>query len=131
LLAVNQPAEKDVMQDFKKLKVWEKGHQITLAIYKLTARFPKEELYGLTSQMRRAAASIVSNIAEGRGRAGRADFGRFLQMATGSASELEYQLLLAHDLNYLKAEEYQNLEKGVVEVKRMLSALMQRLRTEN
>jgi four helix bundle protein len=131
LLAVNQPAEEDVMQDFKKLKVWEKGHQITLAIYKLTARFPKEELYGLTSQMRRAAASIVSNIAEGCGRAGRADFGRFLQMATGSASELEYQLLLAHDLNYLKAEEYQNLEKGVVEVKRMLSALMQRLRTEN
>jgi four helix bundle protein len=118
------------MQDFKKLKVWEKGHQLTLAIYKLTARFPKEELYGLTSQMRRAAASIVSNIAEGCGRTGRADFGRFLQMATGSASELEYQLLLAHDLNFLKAEEYQNLERGVVEVKRMLSSLMQRLRSE-
>jgi four helix bundle protein len=119
------------MQDFKKLKVWEKGHQLTLGIYKLTARFPKEELYGLTSQMRRAAASIVSNIAEGCGRGGRADFGRFLQMATGSASELGYQLLLAHDLNFLKAEEYQNLERGVVEVKRMLSSLMQRLRSEN
>jgi four helix bundle protein len=118
------------MQDFKKLKVWEKGHQLTLAVYKLTARFPKEELYGLTSQMRRAAASIVSNIAEGCGRTGRPDFARFLQMATGSASELEYQLLLAHDLNLLKAEEYQNLERGVVEVKRMLSSLMQRLRSE-
>lgn len=99
------------MQDFKNLKVWEKGHQLTLAIYKLTARFPKEELYGLTSQMPRAAASIVSNIAEGCGRAGRPDFARFLQMATGSASELEYQLLLANDLNLLKAEGYQNLEE--------------------
>ncbi|MGA2984386.1 MAG: four helix bundle protein [Terriglobia bacterium] len=99
------------MQDFKKLKVWEKGHQLTLTVYKLTARFPKEELYGLTSQMRRAAASIVCNIAEGCGRTGGADFARFLQMATGSASELEYQLLLARDLNFLKAMEYQDLEK--------------------
>ena len=77
------------MQDFKKLKVWERGHHLALAIYKTTARFPKEELYGLTSQMRRAAASIVSKIAEGRGRAGGADFARFLHMATGSAYELE------------------------------------------
>ena len=99
------------MQDFKKLKVWEKGHQLTLTVYKLTARFPKEELYGLTSQMRSAAASIVCNIAEGCGRTGGADFARFLQMATGSASELEYQLLLARDLNFLKAMEYQDLEK--------------------
>jgi len=119
------------MQDFKKLKVWEKGHQLTLAVYKATARFPKEELYGLISQMRRAAASIVCNIAEGCGRAGRPDFARFLQMATGSASELEYQLLLAHDLNFFKDDEYPKLEGAVVEVKRMLSALVQRLRTEN
>jgi four helix bundle protein len=126
----SQCAEEEVLQDFKKLKVWEKGHQLTLAIYKLTARFPREELYGLTSQMRRAAASIVSNIAEGCGRGGRADFGRFLQRATGSASELEYQLLLARDLSFLKIEEYQDLERGVVEVKRMLSSLIQRLRSE-
>lgn len=119
------------MQDFKKLKVWEKGHRLTLAVYKLTTQFPKHELYGLTSQMRRAAASIVSNIAEGCGRTGRADFARFLQMAAGSASELEYQLLLAHDLIFLKPEEYQNLERAVVEVKRMLTVLMQRPRTEN
>jgi len=118
------------MQDFKKLKVWEKGHQLTLGVYKFTAPFPKEERYGLTSQMRRAAASIVSNIAEGCGRAGRPDFARFLQIATGSASELEYQLLLARDLNFLKPEEHQNLERGVVEVKRMLSSLTQRLRGE-
>jgi len=119
------------MQDFKKLKVWEKRHQLTLAMYKLTARFPKEELYGLTSQMRRAAASIVFNIAEGCGRTGGADFARFLQMATGSASEVEYQLLLAHDLKFLKEEEYRSLESAVIEVKRMLTALMQRRRTEN
>jgi four helix bundle protein len=110
-----------LMQNFKKLKVWEKGHQLTLVVYRLTARFPKEELYGLTSQMRRASVSIVSNIAEGCGRDGRPDFGRFLQLATGSASELEYQLLLAYNLNYLKPEEYQDTEKAVVEVKRMLT----------
>ncbi len=117
------------MQDFKKLKVWEKGHEATLTVYKFTARFPREELYGLTSQMRRAAASVVSNIAEGCGRTGRPDFARFLQMATGSASELQYQLLLARDLNFLKPEEYQSLEGRVVEVKRMLSSLIQRLRS--
>lgn len=117
------------MQDFKKLKVWEKGHQLALSVYKLTAPFPKAELYGLTSQMRRAATSVVCNIAEGCGRGGRADFGRFLQMGTGSASEREYQLLLAHDLNLLKTEEYLSLESGVVEVKRMLSSLMQRIRS--
>ncbi|MGD1155637.1 MAG: four helix bundle protein [Terriglobia bacterium] len=119
------------MQDFKKLKVWDKAHQLTLAVYKATAHFPREELYGLTNQTRRSAASIVYNIAEGCGRAGRAEFARFLQMATGSASELEYQLLLAHDLKFLRDEEYRSLESGVVEVKRMLSSLMQRLRTEN
>ena len=119
------------MQDFKKLKGWERAHQLTLAVYKATARFPKEELYGLTSQTRRAATSIVSNIAEGCGRTGRAEFARFLQMATGSASELEYQLFLAHDLGFLRDEEYRSLEGAVVEVKRMLSSLMQRLRSEN
>jgi four helix bundle protein len=119
------------MQDFKKLKVWEKGHRLTLAVYKLTAPFPKEEQYGLTSQMRRAAASIVSNIAEGCGRTGRTDFARFLQIATGSASELEYQLLLARDLKLFEPEDYQKLEPDVVEVKRMLTSLIQRLRAVN
>ena len=119
------------MQDFKKLKVWEKGHQLTLAIYKHTAPFPKEELYGLTSQMRRAATSIVFNIAEGCGRTGGADFARFLQMAAGSACELEYQLLLARDLRFLKLEDHHTLETQVVEIKRMLTSLLQRLRNAN
>jgi four helix bundle protein len=88
------------MKDFKELKVWVKAHQLTLAVYQATTTFPKEELYGLTSQMRRSAASIPTNIAEGCGRGSDDDFRRFLQIAMGSASELEYQLLLAHDLGY-------------------------------
>ncbi len=101
------------MQDFKKLKVWEKGHELAIAVYGATARFPKDELYGLMSQMRRAAASIPANIAEGCGRSGKAELGRFLAVATGSASELEYHLLLAHDLKFLEHAEYKALEAGV------------------
>jgi four helix bundle protein len=119
------------LQDFKKLKVWDKGHELTLAVYRATVRFPKEELYGLTSQIRRAAASIPANIAEGCGRSGRAELGRFLHVAAGSASELEYHLLLAHDLSFLGDPEYRALEGQVVEVKRMLSGFVQRLRTES
>ena len=118
------------MQDFKKLKVWEKGHRLTLAVYALTSSFPKQEMYGLISQMRRAAASIVSNIAEGCGRSSGADFARFLQMASGSASELEYQLLLARDLKYLELNDHHELEADVREVRKMLSSLMQRLRCQ-
>ncbi len=76
------------MRNFKELKVWQKSHQLTLAIYKATGKFPKEEIYGLTSQVRRASASIAANIAEGCGRSGEAELGRFLQIAMGSASEL-------------------------------------------
>ena len=116
------------MQDFKKLTVWEKGHRLTLAVYKAAAGFPKAELYGLTSQIRRACASIPANIAEGCGRTGKAELGRFLQVAMGSASELEYHLLLARDLTMLSESEYRSLEGQVVEVKRMLSAFIGRLR---
>ena len=119
------------MQDFKKLKVWDKAHQLTLAVYRATLCFPKEELYGLTSQIRRAAASIPANTAEGCGRSGRAELGRFLHVATGSASELEYHLLLARDLLFLGDVAYRALEGQVVEVKRMLSGFVQRLRTES
>lgn len=80
------------MRDFRELKVWEKSHQLTLAIYKITAIFPREELYGLTIQIRRASASIPANIAEGCGRNGVAELARFLHIAMGSASELEYHL---------------------------------------
>src|SRR5271169_2880769 len=97
------------MQDFRHLKVWEKAHDLTLAIYKSSKTFPRDEIYGLTSQMRRASVSIGANIAEGTCRRGDVEFARFLQMAAGSASEVEYQLLLARDLEMLKAADYQRL----------------------
>ncbi len=118
------------VQDFKKLKVWEKSHQLTVAVYEATGGFPKEELYGLTSQIRRSCASIPANIAEGCGRGGKAELGRFLRVAMGSASELEYHLILAHDLHLLDDRQYQLLEPRVVEVKRMLAAFIQNLRTQ-
>ena len=116
------------MQDFRSLQVWGKAHQLTLAVYKATAAFPKDELYGLTSQIRRACAFIPANIAEGCGRSGKAELGRFLQVSMGSASELEYHLLLAHDLGFLRDREYEQLEGQAVEVKRMLSSLIVSLR---
>ena len=97
------------MQSFRNLKVWEKAHSMTLDVYGSTRAFPKEELYGLTSQMRRSAASIGANIAEGCCRNGDRDFGRLLLIAVGSAGELEYHLVLAHDLKILKDDDYQRL----------------------
>ncbi|HEX5848085.1 MAG TPA: four helix bundle protein [Rubrobacter sp.] len=99
------------MKDFHELKVWEKGHELTLAAYKATARFPVEERYGLTSQIRRASASVPANIAEGCGRGGDTELARFLQIAAGSAGELEYHLLLANQLDMLNSPE-QNISQG-------------------
>ena len=116
------------MQDFRKLKVWEKNHNLTLEIYKSTESFPVPEIYGLTSQIRRSCSSIPANIAEGCGRKSDAEFARFLQIAMGSASELEYHLLLAHDLNLLPDDLYSQLERDLIEVKRMLNAFIQKLK---
>src|SRR5437764_6011008 len=118
------------VQNFKTLKVWEKSHELTLAVYKATANFPKDEVYGLTSQIRRACASIPANIAEGCGRKGDAEFGRFLQIAMGSACELEYHLLLAHDLSFITSAHYERLSEDVTEVKRMLTSLLQKLNAD-
>jgi len=116
------------VRDFRTLKVWERAHRLTLAVYQATAAFPKDELYGLTSQVRRSAASIPANIAEGCGRDGEAELARFCQIAMGSASELEYHLLLARDLKLLVDGDYQQLATDVVEVKRMLSTFIRTLR---
>ena len=97
------------MSNYKELQVWRKAHAMTLDIYRVTARFPKEELYGLTSQMRRSAASVGANIAEGCGRRSDGEMCRFLQIARGSASEIEYHILLASDLHFLKKDEFQRL----------------------
>jgi four helix bundle protein len=118
------------VKDFRDLSVWRKAHQLTLAVYRATARFPKQETYGLTSQLRRSAASICANVAEGCGRGGNAEFARFLQMAMGSASETEYHLLLAHDLGHFDDVAHRHLEADLVEVKRMLAALLRKVRTE-
>lgn len=101
---------------------------MTLAIYRATSLFPKDELYGLTSQIRRACSSIPANIAEGCGRDTDADFARFLQIAAGSASELDYHLLLAHDLKFITGIDYVTLSQGLTEVRKMLTAFIKRLR---
>ena len=115
------------MKDFKELNVWTKAHAITLRVYAETRGFPKDEVYGLTSQMRRAASSVAANIAEGCGRRSDGELNRFLHIARGSATELEYHLLLAHDLGYLLNPTFLQICKEVDETQRMLTAFIQRL----
>ena len=117
------------MRDFRQIKAWAKAHRLTLAIYKNTSSFPREELYGLTSQLRRASSSIPANIVEGYGRGGDSELARFLQIAIGSAYEVEYHLLLANDLGLLDRTGYEQLEAQVIEVKRMLAALLVKVRS--
>ncbi len=113
------------MQDFRQLKVWQKAHELTLEIYRVTHGFPKEELFSLTQEMRRSAMSIPTNIAEGSGRSSDADFCRFLWISSGSAKELEYQTILAKDLKYLDEISFRKLSSALDEVKRMLTGLIQ------
>jgi len=116
------------VRSFKELAVWEKAHRLALEMYRVTKQFPKDEVYGLTSQMRRASVSISTNIAEGCGRNGDAELGRFLQIAMGSASELEYLILLAGDLQYLNQATCDQLGNDVIEVKKMLAGFIKTLR---
>ena len=118
------------MRDFKDLKVWRKSHELTLAVYGATRSFPKDELFGLTSQIRRSCESIPANIAEGCGRDGGLDLVRFLQIAMGSASELEYHLLLARDLRYINNQDHELLSTDVTEVKRMLTGFIRKVRAD-
>jgi len=106
------------MRDFKTLKCWALAHNLTLEIYKITTSFPPNESFGLTSQMRKSSSSIPTNIAEGCGRKTKADFSRFLDIAIGSSNELEYQLLLAKDLNYILIPKYSELSEKVIEVRK-------------
>ncbi len=115
------------MKDFHKMKVWEKAHAFTLSIYKITKDFPKDELYGLTNQVRRSAASVPTNIAEGCGRASQVEFLRYLHISMGSSSELEYQLILSHDLHYPNDGQFQELSSALMEIRRMLNVLIQRI----
>ena len=115
------------MRNFRELLVWQKAHELALEVYRDTKGFPADERFGLTVQLRRAASSVASNIAEGCGRGSDKDFARFLGIAAGSASEVEYQILLTHDLGYLSKEDYRRLDTHVNEVKRMLNSFIQSL----
>ena len=118
------------MRNFRELKVWQKAHELTLNVYRVTAGFNREELYGLTSQMRRAAYSVPANIAEGCGKNSDVEFARYLQIAAGSASELEYFTELTHDLHMLARDDYEKVFTQVTEVKRMLFAFIESLRSK-
>jgi four helix bundle protein len=119
------------VRNFRDIKAWQKGHELALQAYRFTASFPDSERYGLTSQIRRAAISVPANIAEGCGRNSEADFARFLHIAMGSASELEYLLLVSRDLGFVAANTHNDFERNVVEVKRMLTGFVQKLKADS
>jgi four helix bundle protein len=110
------------MRDFTKLVIWQRSHQLTLNIYKITKQYPKEELFGLTSQMRRSSSAIPTNIAEGSGRNTNPQFKHFLEIATGSASELQNQLILSKDLEYISEITFNELHNETIEVRKMINA---------
>ena len=112
------------MRDYRQLEVWQRAHQITLTVYKATASFPREEMYGMTSQIRRCSASVGANIAEGCGRRSNPDFHRFLLIASGSASELDYHLLLSRDLKFLSNTAYSQISAELARLRRQLTSLI-------
>lgn len=116
------------MKNFKNLKVWQKGIQLVVDVYKKTQNFPKEELYGLTSQIKRSAISIPSNIAEGSGRGTNKDFNRFLDISLGSSFELETQLIIAHELEFINNENFATMNKQIDEQQKMIIGLQKSLR---
>lgn len=115
------------MRDFKKYDIWKLGHELTLEIYKLTETLPKEELYGLTSQIRRSSSSITTNISEDCGRDSDSEFNRFLTIALGSANETEYLIILAKDLSYLKENQANDFIEKINLIKRKSYQLKQKL----
>ncbi len=118
------------MQNFKDLKVWEKAHQFTLKVYEVSRLFPREEIYGLTSQLRRAASSIPSTIAEGCGKNSQTEFAHYLNIALGSANESEYFLILANDLGYIEQKDFVPLSVSINEIKAMLISLISKVRSK-
>ena len=120
-----------MLKNYKELNVWKKSYQLSLSIYRITAMFPKEERYGLISQIRRSVVSIPSNIAEGYGRKTTADYIRFLYISYGSICELETQILLAGDLDLIDSDELNSVTMDIAEVERMLKALIKSLETKH
>lgn len=126
LRQISTPKENS-MRDFKELKVWQKAHRFVIEVYQQSRSFPADERFGLTAHLRKSVTSVPSNIAEGCGREGERELARFLSIAAGSASESEYQLLLARDLGYLQPDMYRQLDDQVNEVKRMLNSFIKTL----
>lgn len=119
------------MRKFQNLEIWHKSHKLTLDIYEITRnQFPKDELYALTSQIRRASASIPTNIAEGCGRKTNQEFVRFLHIASGSATEVEYQLLLAKDLQYIAPVTFEDLNRKIIEIRKMIISFIKKIPNE-
>ena len=119
------------MRDFQSLEIWKKSHALTLSIYEITTKkFPHSELFALTSQLRRAASSIPMNIAEGCGRKSKKDFAHFIQIAIGSSSEVEYQLILAKELKYITENTWQKLNDNIIEIRKMMFAFANKLTTQ-
>jgi four helix bundle protein len=116
------------VRNHEDLEVWQKAHALTIQLYRATDSFPRSEMFGLTSQIRRAAGSIGANLAEGCGRWGEAEMARFVQIAMGSASELQNHLRLAHDLGFLAPTDYRSTSKDLTSVRQMLTAFLQSLR---
>ncbi|WP_304231912.1 four helix bundle protein [Jiulongibacter sediminis] len=117
-----------MMRDFKNYSVWERSHKLVLSIYELTKAFPKEELYGITSQIRRAAVSVPTNIVEGCGRESDAEFKRFLSISSGSLSEVNYLLILSNDLAFISLEEFNGLEEELTGIHKSIHSLMKKLK---
>ncbi len=118
------------MRDFKELKVWQKAHRFVLDVYRQSKSFPPDERFGLTAHLRKSSTSIPSNISEGCGREGEKELAHFFSIAAGSASESEYQLLLARDLGYLHHDAHPRLDGQVTEVRRMLHSFIRKLRAD-
>lgn len=121
------PEDTPLGESFRDLVVWQRARELAILLYRLTREFPREELYGLTSQLRRAGVSIVSNIAEGSGRGTRADYRSFLRVARGSALEAQAQLMIARDLGFGRAPEVERAEKLAEQISKMLWAIVQKL----
>lgn len=119
------------MRDFHKIDVWKRSHQLTVAIYKITETFPKNEIFGLTSQIRRAISSVPTNIAEGCGRNSDAELFNFLNIASGSAAEVEYQIVLSKELGYIAEPVATELANEIAEIRKMLGSYMRKLKANN
>lgn len=112
------------MRNYRDLQVWSKAHHLTLELYRVSQRFPREELYGITGQLRRAAVSIGANLAEGCGRRTSNELARFVRIALGSASELDYHLLLSRDLGFMSTDEFTIASSALTEVRKMLTSFL-------